>query len=94
MTEEPPLRKGMRPVEGVVMHNFLYWLIMHHPEITRLQPLPQEDLLQLVQQFENSRLDIKPSPRQDWIGGFEKLFSEGSPQDDYKEARETLRRRK
>ncbi len=92
--EEPPLRKGMRPIEGYVMHNFLYWLAMHHPEITGLHLLSPGDLLQLARQFENSRPDIDPSPAQDWTSGFEKLFSGESSQDDYKEARETLRRRK
>lgn len=91
--EEPPLRKGMQPVEGYVMHNFLYWLVRHHPEITSLQLLSRDDLVQLAQQFESSRLDIDPSPAQDWISGFEKLFSDESSQDDYQEARETLRRR-
>jgi hypothetical protein len=91
--EEPPLPKGMRPIEGYIMHNFLYWLAMYHPEITGLHLLSFDDLLHLARQFENSRPDIDPSPDQDWTSGFEKLFSDEPSQDDYQEAREALERR-
>lgn len=91
--EELPRRKGMRPIKGYVMHNFLYWLVMQHPEITSLHSLKPDALLQLARQFENSRPDIEPSPDQDWTGSFEMLFSEEIAPDDYQEARETLRGR-
>jgi hypothetical protein len=91
--EEPLLRKGMRPIEGYVMLNFIYWLAMQHPEIPSLHSLEPDGLLQLARQFEDSRPDIEPSADQDWTGSFEMLFSEESAPDDYQEARETLRGR-
>lgn len=88
--EERPPTKGMRPVTGLVMYNFLYWLLRNHHELESLQTLPRDDLLSLAQQFEYARPDIEPSTQRAWLQGFEKLFSASDSQDDYAAARKLV----
>lgn len=90
--EEKPPTKGMRPVTGIVMYNFLYWLLRYHHELESLQTLPAAHLLSLAQQFERARPDIEPSTQRAWLQGFEKLFSAPATQDDYAAARKLVYR--
>ena len=92
--EEPPQTKGMKPVTGVVMLNFISWLTTYHHEVESLRNLPRENLSRLVHDFESSRPDIEPSAQREWLKGFEQLFIGRSSQDDYADTREALKRMK
>ncbi len=91
MEERPPI-KGMRPVTGITMYNFLYWLLMHHYELESLQRLSAPQLLYFAREFERARPDVEPSIEKAWRDGFGKLFSSPKDQDDYAAARALLHR--
>jgi len=91
MEERPPI-KGVSPVTGITMYNFLYWLLMHHHELESLQTLSAGQLLYLAQQFESARPDVESSTEGAWHNGFGKLFSFPNHQDDYAAARALLHR--
>lgn len=90
MKESPPA-KGIQPVPGIVMLNFLYWLQTHHPEVKNLQRLTQSEVLQLVRAFERNRPDIEPCSAGGWIAGINQLHSKASA-DEYREARALYQR--
>jgi len=91
MEERPPI-KGVSPVTGITMYNFLYWLLIHHRELESLQTLSLGQLLYFARQFERARPDVESSTEWAWHRGFEKLFSSPDHDDDYATARAFLHR--
>jgi hypothetical protein len=89
--EETPQAKGMKPVSGTIMLNFLYWLQTNHSELKNLQSLSLQRLRDLTQKFEDSRPDIEPHSLDEWRNGINRLYAK-SAQDDYTEAREFLKK--
>ncbi len=45
--------KGLRPVASVEMINFLEWVSSNHPEITRMESLPELKFQALVREYES-----------------------------------------
>ncbi len=84
--------KGMRPITGIVMYNFLYWLLKYHHQLESLQTLPAERLLSLARQFEEARPDLEPNTSRAWLNSFDKLFRESTTQDEYAAARKLIYR--
>lgn len=74
------------------MMNFLHWLALHHPEIKRLRSLSREELLTLVDEFEDGKLGHNSQLREKWRSGFHFLFDSTSDWEGYDEARRLLGR--
>lgn len=51
------INEGMRPMIGHNMLNFFNWLANQHPEVKELSNLPQHNLLQLVDEFEDRQVN-------------------------------------
>lgn len=86
MKEQPP-SKGMRPVLSSTMLNFIYWLSMYYPHLLNLQSLSDDTILQLINQFEQSRPDIEQYTLQSWRKSIDRLLQSDKY---YKEARDIL----
>lgn len=74
------------------MLNFLHWLALHHPEARKLRSLPRENLLTLVNEFENGKLGHNSQLREKWRAGFQFLFEGTSDWEGYDQARRLLGR--
>lgn len=48
--EEELLKKGIRPLPGADMINFLYWLKSAHPEIRRIRDISEREWRQISQE--------------------------------------------
>lgn len=64
----------MNPVRGYTMLNFLDWLEKHHPHITSLRQLTENELLNLVGDFGCGQLRNNGCLAGKWLAGFDFLF--------------------
>jgi len=69
------------------MLNFIYWLSMYYPHLLNLRSLPDDTILQLIGQFEQSRPDIERYTSQSWLKSIDKLLQ---GDEYYKDARDIL----
>ena len=53
---EGTIRESMNPVPSCATINFLQWLASSHPEVQKLNQLPEKDVLELVVEFNDSKL--------------------------------------
>lgn len=88
------LTKEMSPVTGYDMLNFLRWLTSEHPEVQELSNLPERNLLQLVDEFEEGRLNRDSNLKNQWRTGFKTLFTTQDDWQGYDQARYALKRLK
>lgn len=80
----------MNPVRGYTMLNFLDWLEKHHPHITSLRNLTENELLKLVGEFEGGKLKNNESLTTKWLLGFNALFRTSGDWQGYALARKKL----
>ncbi|MGB8347030.1 MAG: hypothetical protein WCD86_19230 [Ktedonobacteraceae bacterium] len=86
--------KQLSPVTGYEMLNFLEWLSAEHPEIQTLNELPDTDLLQLVDEFDNGKLEKNSYLKSQWRSSFQILLKTGDTWKGYDLARRELKRLK
>ncbi len=77
--------KGMKPVSNQAMINFLHWVKDNYPGIKSLQKLSEQQLFQLVEEFEDSNVQWKQ-----WQAGFSLLLEGHSNKEGYGSARAVL----
>jgi hypothetical protein len=80
----------MNPARGYAMLNFIHWLALHHPELHRLSDLPEETLLELVNEFERGKVATNPILREQWRVSFHFLLTTGFDEEGFDEARQAL----
>ena len=86
--------KQLSPVTGYEMLNFLEWLSAEHPEIQTLKDIPETDLLQLVNEFDNGKLEKNSYLKSQWRSGFQILLKTEDTLQGYNLARRELKRLK
>lgn len=90
--EDQPRSKGIEPVPGIALINFMYWLrTYHYPKLQQLESLEIAELLELIHQFESYRPDLEPYQEQSWAKSLDQLLSD-SP--GYEKAHETFEKLK
>jgi hypothetical protein len=81
----------MNPVKGYTMINFLQWVAINHPEIKRLRDLAENELINLVDEFEGGNLKANEKLINKWLHGFKYfLFNGNSEWEGYDKARASL----
>ena len=82
----------MNPVKGYTMLNFIHWVALHHPEIQRLRDTPEDELLDLVDEFEQGKLGGNQTLREKWKSSFHFLLKDTMDWEGYGDARKELAR--
>ena len=73
------------------MLNFIHWLALNRPHIRSLRSLSEQELIFLVDDFEEGKLQANPHLRDKWIVGFQELLRGDSNWEGYDVARQELR---
>ncbi len=81
----------MNPVKGYTMLNFLNWLTNSHPEVHDLRSLSEEDLVRLIDEYEEGKVSANPALKAKWLIGFNYLIKDQGDWEGYDLARQTLR---
>ncbi|NEQ38090.1 MAG: hypothetical protein F6K40_18205 [Okeania sp. SIO3I5] len=80
----------MNPIRGYTMLNFLEWLQINYPQITSLRNIPENQLLDIVDQFEGGKLKNNNDLITKWRLGFDYLFTTSGDWKGYDRARKKL----
>jgi hypothetical protein len=80
----------MNPIRGYTMLNFLDWLEKRYPHLTSLRHLNDNELLELVNEFEGGKLKNNQRLTNKWLDGFDFLFRGREDWEGYAFARNKL----